>query len=261
MKRRLPLLAALGLAGSLALPMTAGAQEAPEVFQADLQELNGSGASGTATLTLDGDQLTVEIQSQGLAPGLPHAQHIHGDLPEMELVSQCPTTAADDSDGDGLVSTVEGQPKYGMIKSSITTEGDTGPDSGLAVERFPTASDDGSVSYSRTYTVGPDVSDDLGEYAIVQHGVDLDGSGMYDGDAPSSLDPELPLEATIPANCGTLAAMPGGGVDTGAGGTAATESTSGSDALPFGLMAGGGAAALAGALWLNRRRPAEVTEQ
>ncbi|WCO65739.1 CHRD domain-containing protein [Iamia majanohamensis] len=260
MKRRLPLLAALGLAGSLALPMTAGAQESPEVFQADLQELNGSGATGTATLTLDGDQLTVEIQSQGLAPGLPHAQHIHGDLPEMELVSECPTVA-DDGDGDGLVSVVEGQPRYGMIKSSITTEGDTGPDSGLAVERFPTAGDDGSVSYSRTYTVGPDVSDDLGEYAVVQHGVDLDGSGMYDGDAPSSLDPELPLEATIPANCGTLAAMPGGGVDTGAGGTAASEGTSGSDVLPLGLMAGGGAAALAGALWLGRRRPAEVTEQ
>jgi hypothetical protein len=42
--------------------------------------------------------------------------------------------------------------------------------------------------------------------AIVQHGVDLNNNGRYDFRAAgaSELDPSLPQEATIPANCGVI---------------------------------------------------------
>ncbi len=180
---------------------------AQEAFQADLAPLNNSGASGTANLALEGDQLTTDIASEGLAPNLPHAQHIHG---LEQAMSECPTLA-NDQDGDGLVNTTEGAPSYGPILTSLTTEGDTSPESGLAVDRFPMANEDGTLTYGRTFGVPSTVAERLGEFAIVQHGVDLNGNGMYDEEAagPSDLDPSLPQEATIPANCGRILPISG----------------------------------------------------
>ena len=180
---------------------------AQDMFQADLEPLNNSGASGTANLALEGDQLTTDIASEGLAPGLPHAQHIHG-LEQAE--AECPTIL-NDQNGDNLVNTTEGEPSYGPILTSLTTEGDTSPESALAVDRFPVANEDGTLTYDRTFGVPANVADRLEEFAIVQHGVDLNGNGVYDEEAagPSDLDPSLPQEATIPANCGVIEPVSG----------------------------------------------------
>lgn len=171
-----------------------------KVYRANLSSLNGSGASGQATLLLRGRRLTVIATSRGLAPGLPHAQHIHGVIGGRNA---CPTRAAD-KNGDGLISTAEGKPAYGPIDVSLTTRGDTSPNSGLAVNRFPVAFGSGVVVYKRTFTVPSKVARNLGKLHIVQHGVDLNGSGKYDGRARSTIDPSLPLEATIPADCGKI---------------------------------------------------------
>ena len=179
------------------------AQEAaPQVFGADLNPLNGSGASGSATLVRNGTRLTTTINSFGLAPGQPHAQHIHG---MAQAISECPSLAAD-ANADGLINTTEGAPFYGPIAVSFTTFGDTSPASGLAVDRFPVASSVGTVNYFRSLVAPPGVAFNLGNFAIVQHGVDLNGNGEYDFDAAgaSDLDPSLPQEATIPANCGVI---------------------------------------------------------
>jgi hypothetical protein len=177
------------------------------MFQADLDPLNNSGASGTANLALEGDQLTTDIASEGLAPGLPHAQHIHG---LEQAISECPTIL-NDQNGDNLVNTTEGEPSYGPILTSFTTEGDTSPESALAVDRFPVADENGTLTYGRTFGVPTNVADRLEEFAIVQHGVDLNGNGVYDEEAagPSDLDPSLPQEATIPANCGVIEPVSG----------------------------------------------------
>ena len=177
-------------------------QAVPQVFGAQLNPLNGSGASGTATLVRNGTRLTTTINSFGMAPNLPHAQHIHG---MAQAISECPTLAADQN-GDGLINTAEGQPAYGPIAVSFTTFGDTSPDSGLAVDRFPVASSVGTVNYFRSLIAPPGVAFNLGNFAIVQHGVDLNGNGEYDFAAAgaSELDPSLPQEATIPANCGVI---------------------------------------------------------
>ena len=192
---------ALVLVGATYLSLTPAAF-AQEAFQADLAPLNNSGASGTANLALEGDQLTTDIASEGLAPGLPHAQHIHG---LEQAMSECPTIL-NDQNGDNLVNTTEGEPYYGPILTSFTTEGDTSPESGLAVDRFPVANEDGTLTYGRTFGVPANVAERLGDFAVVQHGVDLNGNGVYDFEAAgaSDLDPNLPQEATIPANCGTI---------------------------------------------------------
>ena len=175
---------------------------AQDMFQADLAPLNNSGASGTANLALEGDQLTTDIASEGLAPGLPHAQHIHG---LEQAMSECPTIL-NDQNGDNLINTTEGDPSYGPILTSFTTEGDTSPESGLAADRFPVADENGNLTYGRTFEVPSNVADRLGDFAIVQHGVDLNGNGVSDFEAAgaSDLDPNLPQEATLPANCGTI---------------------------------------------------------
>ena len=198
--------AALVLVGAAYMSLTPAAF-AQDMFQADLAPLNNSGASGTANLALEGDQLTTDIASEGLAPGLPHAQHIHG---LEQAMSECPTIL-NDQNGDNLVNTTEGEPSYGPILTSLTTEGDTSPESALAVDRFPVANEDGTLTYDRTFGVPANVADRLEDFAIVQHGVDLNGNGVYDEEAagPSDLDPSLPQEATIPANCGVIVPVSG----------------------------------------------------
>jgi hypothetical protein len=189
---------------SMMLASVAFAQggQSSKKFEAELKPLNHSGASGHADLTKNNGKLNVNIHSEGMAPELPHAQHIHG---MAQAISECPTLAADD-DGDGLVNTAEGLPSYGPIAVSLTTRGDTSPASALAVSRFPVANADGDQSYSRRFDASRKVRQNLGDFAIVQHGVDLNGNGKYDFEAAgaSELDPSLPQEATIPANCGVI---------------------------------------------------------
>ncbi len=197
MKKKIGVSLLLASVAYLSLAPAAFAQE--ELFQAELDPLNNSGASGTADLALDGDQLAVGIASEGLAPNLPHAQHIHG---LEQAMSECPTIL-NDQDGDNLVSTPEGEPSYGPILTSLTTEGDTSPESALAVDRFPVADEDGTLTYGRTFGVPSNVAERLEDFAVVQHGIDLNGNGVYDG-AASPLDPSVPFEATIPANCGPI---------------------------------------------------------
>jgi hypothetical protein len=238
-------------AAAFPLLTMSAAQAADGSYQADLGALNQSGASGTGMVTLEGNQATVMIEASGLLEGAPHAQHFH-----IGAEGSCPTDA-DDEDGDGFVSVTEGAPYYGAIGASLTLEGDTSPDSGLAIDRFPT---DGNIAYERTFEVSDDVAANFedGTAVLVIHGVDKDGSGKYDGDVMSDLDDSLPMEATAPALCGAftgsqMGTAPEGGAETGAGGTAGVEQSA---AIGVGAVALAGAAA-AGAVAYRRRSAGE----
>src|ERR671916_281766 len=130
-------------------------------FKAELNSLNRSGAEGHAILEKEGNKkVETEIHTKGLAPKLPHPQHIHG---FKKAVSECPTLAL--SGRDNLITTVEGLPSYGPIQVSLTTTGDTSPKSGLAVERFPVANSGGFLRYERTFSVPRNVASNLGKKA------------------------------------------------------------------------------------------------
>ena len=147
----------------------------------------------------------------------PHAAHIHFAAAARH---ECPRIG-DDSNKDGQLNTTEGGPAYGDIVVSLTKTGDTSPKSGLAVDRFDTAPG-GAISYQRgSIVVSSEVADAIasGQSVVVVHGVDHNGNGKYDGAKKSDLDASLPTEATDPAVCGVLRAVPAGGMDTGAGGT------------------------------------------
>ena len=252
----LPAVAIAAAAFPLLSMTAASAHEGAHSYQADLGSLNQSGVTGTGMVTLDGNTATVMIEASGLLAGSPHAQHFH-----FGAMGTCPTNdLADDADKDGFVSVTEAAKYYGAIGTSLTTTGDTSPDSGLAIDRFPTA-EGGMVSYERTFEVSDDVHKAFedGTAVLVLHGVDKDGSGAYDGDVKSDLDPSLPMEATAPAACGALelaqmGATPAGGAETGAGSTAGTENTA---AIGVGALAAVGAVG-AGAVAYRRRQTAQV---
>jgi hypothetical protein len=250
MKHALAILAAGGLA-TLGLAAPASAAHEGSSYEGTLIELNDSGASGTATVTVsdDGETMAVAVTAAGLNLDGPHAMHIHGIVTDGEVsASSCPTMA-DDADGDGVLTVVEGASRYGSVQVNLTTAGDTSTDSALAVDRFPSGS---SIDYSREGIPIPDaLKPNLGKLHIVVHGIDENGNGTIDLDQEerSSLTDDLPREGTAPALCGTLAIQAMGPIQTGAGGLAdagtgpATPTTVG--ALGIGLAGLAGAAAVA----------------
>lgn len=168
-----------------------------------LNPLNNSGVVGRAGVRSRGRHIHVQVRARRLAPDLPHAQHIHFGARARH---ECPTVA-DDRNGDFRLNTTDGAPAYGPIRVSLTTRGDTSKRSGLAVNRFPTASE-GTVDYFRETRTSRKVARGIrrGEAVVVIHGVDYNDNGRYDfrSAGRSELDRSLPAEATDPATCGVL---------------------------------------------------------
>jgi hypothetical protein len=253
MKKPLLLLAASAAVGiaALAVPGTASGAESSS-YQAQLNALNHASGSGSLMLSLNGSVATISEQFSGLAATFggkpyPHVQHIH-----IGAQGSCPTTAAD-KNGDGVISTTEGAPFYGAIGTTLSTSGDTSPAAGTTLTVAPSGA---STDYHRTITLDSKTLASLkaGTAVIVVHGLDPSTLSTTAQGEKSDLVPALPLAATSPALCGTLAAsqmssIPGGSADTGGGGTAGLQHA-GWFELGAGLMLAGAAA---GGLGLRRR--------
>ncbi|MER6400832.1 hypothetical protein ABT263_33035 [Kitasatospora sp. NPDC001603] len=155
---------------------------------------------GSATVNLHGNEAKITIHVRGLLNHAPHAMHIH-----VKGNGECPT--AKDSrlhNGHLATSTTDGLRAYGAIGTSLTTTGDTSPNSALAVDRFPST---GTYTYSRTIHITKDVADQVrrDNAVVVVHGIDFNKNGKYDNVlGASELNPALPQEATAPALCGPL---------------------------------------------------------
>ncbi len=236
------LAAVIGVTGAPAAYAVTGQHS----YQAVLKPLNKSNDTGNSTVVLTANNNgTFTVRTTGSSPALAHAQHIH-----IGGTNSCPDISAD-KDKDGLINTTEGDPSYGPIEISLTTSGDASKASGLAVDRFPTADANGNVTYERTFPLPEGITQDMvAKGVIVTHGVsEITGDkAKYDGEKKSDIpgSEALPLEATIPATCGKLVAMPVGGVDGGAGSTAGFEQ--------MGLMVAGATTLVAGgALFATRR--------
>jgi hypothetical protein len=212
MKKRTKVLIALPVAvlvpAGAAVAVSAGnfgatLRPVPHSHSAD----GGSDVRGQASLRLTGRTLDIRLTASGLTPNEPHAMHIHG---VVQASNECPDISADANTGDpidpstfvegqpdGLISLGEGLPDYGPIDVSLTVTGDTGPGSGLSLERFVKADAAGNLSYHRSVVIPKDVAKDLGNLHIVVHGADLPSDP--DHTSLSSL-----FEATLPVACGEI---------------------------------------------------------
>lgn len=214
-----------------------GNDQSSEEFSANLMALNNSGSSGTATLKLNDDQLTVKINAKDLAARVPvkvlpdelvqevkdkmlmedlnynkekgtidfpHVQHIHG-LGK----GKCPTMAVDKKanggDNNGVIETLEAGSSYGMIQTTFTSgDSKTGPDQGLDPLKAPALGS--TENYSRTFSVNADTKKALqnGNGVIVIHGVAPSAIGADVAVQKSDLPTDLPIAATAPALCGEV---------------------------------------------------------
>lgn len=269
--------AALGIASlGLALPSAALASTST-TYQATLRPVPmntpAGAASGQFTLTLNGNQATISEHVSGLATKLPsdkktlsalgiptsfagaafpHVQHVH-----VAGQDQCPTASAD-TNGDGVISTVEGQPAYGGIGTTLSIKGDTSAKTATDVTVAPGG---GSYTYKRTFTLNRATLTAIknNTAVIVVHGLNPANAPKASLSTPNSLGVTLPgakkkvaLIATAPALCGVLSASqmsatPVGSSPTGGGSTAGIE-----DGVLFGV-GGGLILAAGGALALRRR--------
>ncbi len=152
-----PALFAATVAAAGLLPVAGSA--ATSSYVANLTELNGSGVSGQVNFrhNVEAGTLRVRADVTGLAPSLPHVNHIHGRFNEdgSPRNSEVPTEALD-ADGDGLVEVLEAAPAYGDILLSLEPAlAGADPDPSM-VHTGPAADAEGRVSYDLTF----DLSDD-----------------------------------------------------------------------------------------------------
>ncbi len=160
-----------------------------KTYTADLMSLNNSGVMGTATLTLDGNMLTVHIAATGLEPNMVHPQHIHGFI-DSNKNAKCPPMSAD-TNGDGFIDLTEGAPFYGPVLLSLEL---TPP---MAPLDFPIADADGTINYTQTFEVSADLLP-LQNNVIVLHGLTVEGL-IVDGEPTDEM-----YVATLPVACGAI---------------------------------------------------------
>src|SRR6202011_3582446 len=126
-------------------PTAAGQRYASTTAPVPTNHVTGS---GTATVSLAGDQATVTLNTEGLLNGQPHFLHIHAGAR-----GRCPTRSdARLHNGNLAISTGDGIHSYGPAVTSLTTSGDTTPKSIVDFTRYPAV---GSIRYTRTITLDP----------------------------------------------------------------------------------------------------------
>jgi hypothetical protein len=158
--------------------------------------------SGSGSLTLSGNTITVSVDTNGLLNGAPHAMHIHAGRKGI-----CPpASAARIHNGHLSISTTDGIPFYGPPQVALTSTGDTSKASIIDFSRFPSV---GDIRYKRTFAIPPGIAGAIkaNKAVLIVHGIDYNGNGIYDNVLDrSELKRSLPGEATAPALCGRFLA-------------------------------------------------------
>jgi hypothetical protein len=152
-----------------------------KVYYAELEAMNDSGVEGSAILTIDGNELTIRLEAEGLEAGKVHMQHIHGFV-ENKGNAKCPPPSAD-KDGNGLITLIEAAPYWGTVRVPLSP-----------------FSSEATIDYERTFNLQNQDNEayfnlrPLQNRAIVIHGKTLE-NGEY--------------RELLPVACGQIKPMPG----------------------------------------------------
>jgi len=129
----------------LGVPTLASA--APINYTSTLSSLNGSGVTGTAKLTLNGDFLSVQIKASGLEPNERHLMHIHGRTsPGGSPLANFAVTPALDEDKDGFIEEMEAETASGLDMVALTQPPGNVPNG------YPTAPG-GVINFQQTFDI------------------------------------------------------------------------------------------------------------
>lgn len=186
------------------IPQSASATQ--QIYSGIFTALNGSGVSGSTTLTLSSTSATqacttsscslnVQIHATGLEPGHDHVGHIHGlvDNNGMPVASHTPTISQD-ADHDGYIELAEGLTTYGPILVPLGAGGNVDPAMASIIDFNQTFNLlDPSIygaGFNITSLLGPNLNE-LNLREIVLHGMtvpagagagtpgEVDGSGGF----------------------------------------------------------------------------------
>jgi Ca2+-binding RTX toxin-like protein len=152
---------------------------------ANLTPMNNSGVSGTATMSLSGGQLTVNLDLTGLTANQPHQAHIHGSSAGGQAVQSIvapPTTA--DANNDGTVSQAEAQATAGPPILDLTgATGDQGTTSNGHLQLTQSFDLNGATSPTAAGTTPTDLFP-LAMRSIEVHGGNTPGTTTFDATLP-----------------------------------------------------------------------------
>ncbi|MCC0058624.1 MAG: hypothetical protein H6886_05060 [Hyphomicrobiaceae bacterium] len=179
-----------------------------ETYTAKLNGLNagvvGSQATGEATFTIDGDQLTIVVNADGLPPNMMHLQHFHGFKDGSD--ARCPDSAAD-KNGDGLIDLIETEAYAGTTMVPFHNEPATME---IPSDSYPKANADGSYRYEKVVSLKDlqaafaekfGTSDlNLDRRVVFIHGIPADSKLP---ESAASLG-AIPPQVTLPIACGEI---------------------------------------------------------
>lgn len=186
----------------------AQAETAAQTYRAELTPLNENvtemQTSGTATLTIEGDSLTISVEVQNAPPSIMHLQHFHGFI--GDTTATC-ASMEQDTTNDSIVDLLETYPVSGITlvpfhQNPASLE--------IAAETYPVADSTGSYTYQQTVSVS-----DLQQALKQQHDIDslyLDRRVVYihsvseQTQLPESVQSleGVPAQVTLPIACGKL---------------------------------------------------------
>jgi hypothetical protein len=201
--------AAAGLLAGALVVSAANAQDSAVIYKAELSPLNsnatGSDASGEATFTMSGDQLTIRISVKDLPPSMEHWQHFHG-FAKGNKQAQCPTVK-DDANGDGIIDIIETEPKAGTTMVPFNADPAAFD---IPKNTYPQSDVNGSYTYEKTVSLKalelafekqfPGQELDLDRRVVFIHGVPSSTK------LPSSVVSlgDIPAQVTLPIACGEI---------------------------------------------------------
>lgn len=202
------LLAVIGLAAC------SGDEAAPEpqLYRASLSTLNvgvhGDTVSGTVTLDVTEDSVTMRIDASGLTPGM-HLAHYHGFVDSVEDAF-CPGIVAD-TNADTVIDLLETMEVSGV---TMVPFHDDPVSLAIKSESYPVADSSGNLSYEKTVGLR-ELSEALtqkfgiteprfADRVVYIHGVSPDAELKA---SVASL-PDVPAHVTLPVACGRFMIVP-----------------------------------------------------
>lgn len=200
----------LGLVATPGPGTPAGSTSGESVtYEAELMpinsEINEGDATGEATFTVSGDELTISLTVNGVSPDIQHLQHFHG-FPDSDDAAMCPTMD-DDTNGDGVVDILETAPAAGTTMVPFT-------DDPVSMEVFgatyPTADAEGSYTYEHTVSLS-ELESAMGEQFPGQE-LNLENRVVFIHTVPETAElPDTveskggaPAYETVPVACGEI---------------------------------------------------------
>lgn len=167
-------------------------------FTGSFVAANGSGVSGTASLAVSGDNLTIQVNASGLDPETRHEMHIH-------LGPTCPGEPPTTGSGSGSGSSATGTAATGSGSgsgsgSSATGTATTGSGSSGTRANAADTNSDGFVDIVEAMAAGGDVLLPLDDDPSNQ---DMDTFGRSDSSGRLTYSETVPLKDVMDAISGT----------------------------------------------------------